>query len=97
MGLLQNLAAAAIRAKVITTLKENCPPPLQAGLEELLNSKESVALIQNLISSCFAHPSNLTLEALLALPFPPEIRQLLCEQPELVQYLIQTALSRLPH
>lgn len=95
MGLLENLAAAAIRAKVIATLRENCPAGLEAQLEELLANKEAVHAIQGFVASCLSRPAGVTPQAILDLPFAENIKDLLTRRPDLVQYLVQTARSRL--
>lgn len=50
MGLLENLAAVAIRNKVIAILKQNCPSNLQSMLEQLLSNKEAITAIQGMIA-----------------------------------------------
>ena len=40
MGLLQNLAALAIRKKVVAALEANCPPSLKDALATLLGDKQ---------------------------------------------------------
>ncbi len=97
MGLLENLAAIAIRSKVISALKENCPEPLQAPLAHLLADAKAVTAIQGLVASNLSNPAGITPQALLALPLPQDMRDLLENTPALVQYLVDTALSRLPH
>ena len=46
MGLLQNLAAVAIRNKVMGNLRGNCPAGIKEQLETLLAHKEAVGIIQ---------------------------------------------------
>lgn len=97
MGLLENLAAIAIRSKVIAALKENCPKPLHGPLQQLLNDQAAVAAIQGLVAGNLNNPAGITPAAVLALPFPAAIRQLLGSHPDLVHYLVDTAKARLPH
>lgn len=97
MGLLENLAAIAIRSKVIAALKENCPETLQAPLQQLLDDPSAVAAIQGLVAGNLSNPAAITPAAVLALPFPAAIRQLLGNYPDLVHYLVDTAKARLPH
>lgn len=96
MGLLSNLAATAIRNKIVSELKGNCPQALQEALGKLLADKEAVSAIQGLVASCLSRSSAMSPQALLNLPFADNIKALLKQRPDLVQYLIQTALSRLP-
>ena len=42
MGLLQNLAAVAIRNKVVGALREGCPAALKDALESLLSDKAAI-------------------------------------------------------
>lgn len=97
MGLLQQLAAAAIRNKILAALRENCPTALREPLEALLANSEAVAAIQRFVSSALNHPEELRLEALLALPLPEESGNLLARHPELADYLLATARSRMAH
>lgn len=96
MGLLQQLAAAAIRNKILATLREHCPASLREPLEALLADGDTVATLQHFVSSSLNHPEALSLEALLALPLPKKAEEVLSRHPELADYLLATARSRMP-
>ncbi len=97
MGLLENIAKAAIRNNVLDTLRKNCPAGLAPVLEQLLADKEAVNGIQDWVASCFRNPDGITAEALLALPLPAAAKELLADHPELPAYLVSTALAKLKH
>lgn len=91
MGLLQNLAAIAVRKKVVETLESNCPPELKTVLAQLLADKTAVAVIQNFVMANLKTPSVITPESLKALELPPSIRALFETSPQLLSYLSKVA------
>lgn len=91
MGLLQNLAAIAIRNQVISNLRANCPEAIKSELETLLANKEAVSVIQNFVTSAMKSGSAIKADAVLSLPFPADICQLLTNTPKLVTYLVMAA------
>ncbi len=91
MGLLQNLAAVAIRNKVMANLRANCPEGIQNELETLLGNKEAVGIIQNFVTEAMKGGGKIQAEAVTTLPFPAEIRELLAATPKLVTYLVLAA------
>lgn len=95
MGFLENIAKAAIRNKVLDTLKKNCPADLAPALEQLLADKDTVNGIQDWVSSCFRDPSSITVEALQSLPLPETAKTLFTAHPGLPGYLVSTALAKL--
>ena len=95
MGLLEQLAAAAIRNNVISTLRANCPGSLSDALEQLLADKEAITAIQGLVMGAMKNPDTLTREAFANLPFSTGTADLLKNTPELIDYLRTTALSKL--
>ncbi|MDO4750689.1 MAG: hypothetical protein Q4A24_01165 [Akkermansia sp.] len=95
MGLLQNLAAIAIRNKVVGALRENCPQELKEELEQLLADKAAVAAIQGLVGANLKNPAAITAAAMQKLDMPQASRELLDKSPALVDYLVRTAVSRL--
>lgn len=95
MGLLQQLAAVAIRNKVLAALRSHCPDSLKDDLEALLADAKAVDVIQHFVSSSLTHPESLTREALLSLPLPQEVGELLSHNRELTDYLLSTARSHL--
>lgn len=95
MGLLENIAKAAIRNNVLDTLRKNCPTELAPVLEQLLTDKEAVNNIQDWVAACFRNPGGISTEALLALPLPPTAKELLAANPGLPAYLVSTALAKL--
>lgn len=95
MGLLEQLAAAAIRNNVISTLRANCPADLQESLEQLLADKEALNAIQGLVMGAMKNPSALTPEAIKALPFSESTAALLTKVPVLADYLVETALAKM--
>ena len=74
MGLLQNLAAVAIRNKVMANLRANCPEGIRNELETLLGNKEAVGIIQNFVTEAMKGGGKIQVEAVTTLPFPAEIR-----------------------
>lgn len=96
MGFLQNLAAVAIRTKVISTLRSNCPAALAEPLEKLLGDSSAVNAIQQLVSSCLRNPASFSAEAIRDLPLSSATTELLTNTPDLVNYLVRTARSAMP-
>lgn len=95
MGLIQNLAAIAIRNKVVGALRENCPADLKESLEQLLADKDAVAAIQGLVGANLKTPAGINAEAVLGLQMPQASADLLRATPALVDYLVRTAVSKL--
>lgn len=95
MGLLEQLAAAAIKKTVIATLRGSCPTHLQTQMEQLLGDAEAISQIQNFIMASMKNPAGITPEAICSLNYSQETTQLLAHTPELVQFLVQTAQSKL--
>lgn len=95
MGLLQQLAAVAIRNKVLAALRSHCPDSLRNDLEALLADAGAVDVIQHFVASALSHPESLTSDALLALPLPQEAGKLLSHNRELTDYLLSVARSHL--
>lgn len=91
MGLLQNLAAVAIRNKVMANLRANCPEGIKNELETLLGNKEAVGIIQNFVTEAMKGGGKIQAEAVTTLPFPAEIQELLTATPKLVTYLVLAA------
>ena len=77
MGLLQNLAAVAIRNKVMANLRANCPEGIKNELETLLGNKEAVSVIQKFVTDAMKGGGKIQAEAVTTLPFPAEIQELL--------------------
>ncbi len=91
MGLLQNLAAVAIRNKVMSNLRANCPEGIRNELETLLGNKEAVSIIQGFVTEAMKNGGKIQAEAVTSLPFPAEIQTLLASTPKLVTYLVLAA------
>ncbi len=91
MGLLENLAAIAIRNKVIANLRANCPDTIKSELETLLANKEAVTTIQNFVTSAMKSGTPVKPDSVTTLPFPSDIQQLLANTPKLVTYLVMVA------
>lgn len=91
MGLLQNLAAIAIRKKVVETLEANCPPELKDALAQLLADKTAVTQIQNFVMANLKTPTAITPQAVKALELPTAIRELFESTPKLLTYLAAVA------
>lgn len=91
MGLLQNLAALAVRKKVVAALEANCPPSLKEALAKLLADKAAVATIQNFVMANLKKPAAITPDALKSLELPPAIRELFESTPRLLIYLSKVA------
>jgi hypothetical protein len=95
MGLIQNLAAIAIRNKVVGALRADCPSELMEALEALLADKVAVAAIQGLVAANLKSPAGITDTAILGLDMPAGSKELLAANPELVNYLVRTAVGKL--
>lgn len=95
MGLLQNLAAVAIRNKVVGALRDGCPADLKDALEKLLADKEAINAIQGLVGANLKTPAGINAEAILGLSMPQTAKDLLAATPALVDYLVRTAVSKL--
>lgn len=96
MGLLQNLAAMAIRKKVVAALEANCPPSLKDSLGQLLGDSAAVATIQNFVMANLKNPSAITPDALKGLAFSPAIQALFESAPKLLIYLSKVAKAGVP-
>ena len=96
MGLLQNLAAMAIRKKVVSALEANCPPSLKEALDKLLADKEAGATIQNFVMANLKTPLSITPDALRGLAMPPALKALFEETPKLLIYLSKVARAGVP-
>ncbi len=95
MGLLQNLAAVAIRNKVVGALRADCPAELAGSLEQLLADKDAINAIQGLVGANLKTPAGINAEAILGLSMPQPAKDLLAATPALVDYLVRTAVSKL--
>ena len=96
MGLLQNLAALAIRKKVVAALEANCPPSLKEALAELLADNGAVTAIQNFVMANLKSPAAITPDALKGLEVSPAIKALFESTPRLLIYLSKVAKAGVP-
>ena len=96
MGLLQNLAAMAIRKKVVAALEANCPPSLKEALAQLLGDKAAVAAIQNYVMANLKTPEAITPDALKGLELSPATKELFEATPRLLIYLSKVARAGVP-
>lgn len=96
MGLLQNLAALAIRKKVVAALEANCPPSLKEALATLLGDKDAVTAIQNFVMANLKNPAAITPDALKELALSPAIKALFESTPRLLIYLSKVAKAGVP-
>lgn len=95
MGLIQNLAAIAIRSKVVGALRAECPAELTEALEQLLADKAAVAAVQGLVAANLKSPAGITESAIMGLDVAADIKELFAATPELVAYLVRTAVGKL--
>lgn len=93
MGLLEQLAAMAIRKKVSATLRDNCPADLKDGLEELLADENAVNAIQGILTAGMKNPATLRPESLKTQLLAGAAAAVLERFPGLTEYLVQTASS----
>ncbi len=91
MGLLEQLAAAAIRNRMVAALRDKCPGPLKEPLEQLLADKAAVSAFQTLAMAAHKGEAEVTVEAIMALPLSAETATLLQEKPRLVKFLVMAA------
>ena len=96
MGLLKNLAAMAIRKKVVSALEANCPPSLRDALTTLLADNAAVTAIQNFVMANLKTPAAITPDALKGLEVPSAIRELFEATPRLLIYLSKVAKAGAP-
>ncbi len=96
MGLLQNLAAMAIRKKVVAALQNNCPPSLKESLDKLLADGGAVSTIQNFVMANLKNPTAITPDALKQLDFSPATKELFDAVPKLAIYLSKVAKAGVP-
>lgn len=78
MGLLQDLAAVAIRTQVIAALRADCPAALKDDLEQLLGDNAAIAAIQKIVMAAVAAKRALTPDAFAALSLKPALADYLC-------------------
>ncbi len=97
MGLLEQIAAAAIRNRMVAALRDRCPAPLKDALESLLADKDAVSAIQQLATAAHAGKAEVTPETLLALPFTEATAALLQDNPRLVKFLVMAAAALQKH
>lgn len=93
MGLMEQLAAMAIRKKVSATLRENCPADLKSGLEDLLADEGAIGAIQKILTAGMKNPISLRPDSLKAQLLASAAAAALEKCPGLVDYLVQTASS----
>ncbi len=93
MGLLEQIAAAAIRNRMLAALRDRCPAPLKEPLESLLADNEAVAAFQKLATAAHAGKAEVTPESIAALPLSAPTATLLQENPRLVKFLVVAAAS----
>ncbi len=91
MGLLEQIAAAAIRNRIIAGLRENCPAQLKEPMEALLADKDAIAAFQKLATDARAGKAEVTVESISALPLSEPTSTLLQEHPRLVKFLVMAA------
>lgn len=96
MGLLEDLAALAIRSQVIAALRADCPAELKDALEILLGNSPAIAAVQGCVMQAMKAKSPLTAEQIAALSFSPAVQQMLAEHPALIDYLVATANAKMP-
>ncbi len=91
MGLLEQIAAAAIRNRIVAGLRDKCPAPLKEALEQLLADKDAVAAFQKLATDARAGKAEVTPETIMALPLSEATASLLQATPRLVKFLVIAA------
>ena len=93
MGLMEQLAALAIRKKVCATLRDNCPSDLKSGLEVLLADEKAVSAIQAILTAGMKNPLALRPDSLRTQLLGSGAAAALEKSPGLVDYLVETAAS----
>ncbi|MBE6410877.1 MAG: hypothetical protein E7034_09835 [Akkermansiaceae bacterium] len=93
MGLMEQLAAMAIRKKVSATLRENCPVDLKSGLEDLLADEGAIGAIQKILTAGMKNPISLRPDSLKSQLLASAAAAILEKCPGLVDYLVKTASS----
>lgn len=93
MGLMEQLAAMAIRKKVSATLRENCPVDLKSGLEDLLADEGAISAIQKILTAGMKNPISLRPDSLKAQLLASAAAAILEKCPGLTDYLVKTASS----
>ncbi len=87
----QKFANYAIRRALIAALNKNCPAHLAIPLRVILENDEALELFQRHTLGCIRNPEMLTVASIYALPMPYEVKQVLAQHPDAVQYLVNTA------
>lgn len=93
MGLMEQLAALAIRKKVSGVLRDNCPVELKTALENLLGNEAAVNAIQGILTAGMKNPISLRPDSLKAQLLDSAAAATLQQFPGLTEYLVQTASS----
>lgn len=96
MGLLEDLAALAIRGQVIAALRADCPAELKDVLESLLSDAAAVAAIQGCVMQAMKSKSSLSAADITALSFSDAVQTLFAAHPALAEYLAATANAKMP-
>lgn len=96
MGLLEDLAALAIRGQVIAALRAECPAELKDALEILLGDAAAIAAVQSCVMQAMKSKSTLTADSIRALSFSALVQQELDQNPALADFLAATANAKMP-
>lgn len=95
MGLFDSIAKKfanyAIRRALIAALNKNCPAHLARPLRVMLENDEALDVFQNYALGCVRNPELLTVASIYALPMPNDVKQVLSQHPDAVQYMVNTA------
>lgn len=87
-SLMQKLAAAAVRNRVISSLRQHCPETLRPCLEELLADAASMNVVEAFVMAALKDRRLFTLDHLLALDLSEQTRRLFDAHPDLPAYLL---------
>lgn len=96
MGLLEDLAALAIRGQVIAALRAECPAELKDALEKLLADAPAIAAVQACVMQAMKAKRPLAADDIRALNFAGTAKDLPAQNPALVDYLVATANAKMP-
>lgn len=96
MGLLEDLAALAIRGQVIAALRAECPAALKDALEILLGDAAAIAAVQGCVMQAMKSKSALSADGIRTLGFSAPVQQVLAQHPELADFLAATANAKMP-
>ena len=91
MGIFQFFKSLAVRNKVVSNLRANCPDGIKTELEALLADKTAVSIVKNIMIEAVKNGGKIKPDAVTSQPFPDSIKKLLADTPKLLTYIVLAA------